>query len=80
MVKQGTTGEIGDLEVTVTIEGPDEQLANLVYADTVGRLDELKQMVDEDIPPECTHPPMSANWEGYLEGELEDPEAQGADD
>lgn len=63
MVKQTITGDIGELEVAVTIEGEDEQLANLIYADVVGRLDELNQIVEEDIPPEHTEPPMSARWE-----------------
>jgi hypothetical protein len=69
-MKQKTTGDIGGLEVTLTIEGDDEQLANLIYADIVGRLDEIKQMLDEDIPPEGTHPPMSADWEAYYEGDI----------
>lgn len=65
MVGQSTTGDIGNLEVTLEIEGEDEELANAVYADIVGRLDEIKQMVDEDIPPEGTHPPMGFDWGAY---------------
>jgi hypothetical protein len=78
MVKQKTVGDIGDLEVTVTIEGPDEGLANLIYADVVGNIDTIKQMVDHDVPIEGTEPPMTANWADseYAES-VED---EGADD
>jgi hypothetical protein len=69
MVEQTVTGDVGELEVTVIIEGPDSDLANLLYADIVGRIDECKQMVDHDIPIEGTEPPMSAMWadSGYAE-------------
>lgn len=72
MVRQKAHGDIGDLTVHVEIEGSDEQLANMVYADVVGRLDELKQMVDHDIPAEHTTPPMGANWGDYLDAEGDD--------
>ena len=74
MVKQETTGTIGGLDVTVTIEGEDESLANLIYADVVGRLDEVNQMVEHDIPIEGTEPPMEANWadSDYAESVEED--------
>ena len=56
MVRQETTGDSGDVEVTLTIEGPDEALANRIYADIVGHLDEIKQMVDYDIPEDEASP------------------------
>lgn len=62
MVKQEVTGSIGGLNVTLTIEGEDEQLANLIYADIHGRLDEINQMVAQDVPIEATEPPMTARW------------------
>lgn len=69
MVKQKTTGDVGPAEVTLEIDSDDEQLANLIYADVVGRIDEIKQMVDHDVPIEGTEAPMSADWEssGYAE-------------
>lgn len=73
MVRQKTTGDIGDATITVTIESDDEPLANRIYADLVGRADELKQMVEEDVPQEETMPPMTADWASYLNdrGDLE---------
>jgi|APHM01.1.fsa_nt_gi hypothetical protein len=65
MDTQEVTGYIADLEVTLTIDGPDEHIANLCYADIVGRLDEIKQIVEEDIPPEYTSPTMTADWDSF---------------
>jgi hypothetical protein len=62
MVTQKIAGEIDGMDVTVTIEGDDEGLANLIYADVVGHVDTIKQMVEHDVPIEGTEPPMSANW------------------
>jgi hypothetical protein len=63
MVRQEVTGSIGTLDITVTLDGEDEQLANLCYGDIVGRLDEIKQIVEEDVEPSETIPPMTADWE-----------------
>jgi len=70
MVKQKTNGTIGGMDVTIEIEGDDETLANLIYADLVGRCDELNQIVEVGRHPAATSPNMSANWEGWLDGEI----------
>jgi hypothetical protein len=71
MVHQKVSGDVGDATVRIKIEAEDEQLANLLYADIVGRVDELKQIVDHNIPVEETVPPMGANW---AESEYANPE------
>lgn len=77
MVKLSNEGTIGELDVEVSIVGGDEELANLVYADLVGRADELKQMVDYDIPPEGTEPHIRAKWDEYLAERQAVPESDG---
>ena len=71
MVKQKTSGEIGGIDIELTLEGGDEALANLLYADLVGRLGELNEIVEVGKPPDAAQGPMSADWEGYLNGEYE---------
>lgn len=66
MVTQTTVGNLGDVEVTITIDG-DEELANFVYADLVGRFDVLKRSVESDTLPEEVERMMSARWKDYLE-------------
>ncbi len=63
-----TVGEIGDVELTIRLEG-DEELAGVIYADLVARADEIKQMVDHDIPPNGTETPMTVDWYDYLSAE-----------
>lgn len=66
MVTQTTVGDLGDVEVTITIEG-DGELANFVYADLVGRCDVLKRSVESDTLPDEVERMMSARWKDYLE-------------
>jgi len=70
MVTQTVTGTIGRIEVEITLSGDDEQLANLLFADLQGHCDELNQIVELDRHPDATEPPMTADWEAYLNGEL----------
>jgi len=56
------SGDVGDVDVEITVNGEDDKLVNLVYSDLKGRADELSQMVDEDIPVAETLPPISVQW------------------
>jgi hypothetical protein len=55
-------GDIGDVDVEITVNGEDDKLVNLVFSDLKGRADELSQMVDEGIPVGETYPPISVWW------------------
>lgn len=55
-------GNIGSVTVEVTVEG-DEDLAEMIYFDLVGRAQELRQMVEEDIHPDATEPTYHVPWE-----------------
>jgi len=70
MVRQKTSGTIGGIEVTIEIEGDDEALANLIYADLEGRCGKLNQIVELDRHPDVAEAPMSADWEAWLKGEI----------
>lgn len=65
-----TVGTIGGTEVTITVEGLDETLVELLQSDLSVRADELKQMVDHDVPPGATEKPTEVDWEAYLQQEL----------
>lgn len=73
-----TEGTVGGATVTIEVEGLDETLAELINADLSARADELKQMVDHDVPPAGTERPTVVDWEAYLEGDLPKKEVDSA--
>jgi hypothetical protein len=67
-----THGEIAGVHVTVTVEGENEHLADLIHTDLTSRADELNQIVELDRHPDATNPPTRADWEGWFHGEYDD--------
>lgn len=70
MVKNTTEGEILGVDVTITVKGDDEQLADLIHSDLVGRAEELNEIVEAGVHPEATRPPTSVDWVAYQNGDL----------
>ena len=63
MVYLETVGEIGGIEVEITVEGEPESEAEKIHSDLVGRADELRQILYENIHPDATEPPIRVKWE-----------------
>lgn len=68
-----TVGEIGDVEVAISIEGDNELLAGLILSDLESRADEIKQMVDNGIRPEGTQPIANIDWATFLSADEVEP-------
>lgn len=65
MVKVKEVGTVGDNEVTLIIDGSDEQLANMIYADIVGRLTQISRGLKEGTHPDEQDPSMTVDWHSY---------------
>jgi len=66
-----TDGVINSIEVTISVEGEDEHLADLIHSDLTSRADELNQIVEGGVHPHATIPPSRVDWEGWLNGEYD---------
>lgn len=69
MVEQTVEGDVGPASVTVEIESDDEQLANRLYADLVGDLERIRQIVEDGVDPTEAEGHMSADWTSYGDDE-----------
>lgn len=67
-----TSGVIDTVEVTITVTGDDEHLADLIHSDLTARADELNQIVELGRHPAATSPPSRVDWEGWLHGDYDD--------
>jgi len=62
MVKHTIVGDIGDCEVTINVEGP-EDTAEKIQMDLQSRAEELRQIIEEDIHPDATEQVYRIRWE-----------------
>lgn len=65
MVEHETSGTIGELDVTIEIEGEDEELADLVNLDLQRRCDELVEIVEVGKHPDAAHSDLDVDWSDY---------------
>lgn len=55
-------GEIGNVDVSIEVEGP-EVPADHIAVNLQARCDEIRQILVEDIPPAGTQAPVSIDWD-----------------
>lgn len=70
MVRYEVDGVVGTTEVSITITGDDETVANLIYADLSGRCEMLTEVVELRRHPDAAEAGISADWEAWLNGEI----------
>lgn len=59
-------GDVGEVTVEITAEGPDPPVEHLAM-DLKGRCEELRQMVEDGTDPDETDRPVSIRWRDVLE-------------
>jgi len=74
MTKIETDGIIQQVEVTITVEAPEEHehLAELIHSDLTTRADEINQIAELGKHPDATNPKANVDWEGWHDGDYDD--------